>query len=52
MRGRTASDNVWDQVSLLAKLGVVEDFFDLASLDVDRDGEFRGLLIPRRRRGR
>lgn len=45
MRGRITSANVWDLVSLLAKLGVAEEFFDLAAIDVDRDGTFRTFLL-------
>ncbi|OEJ23264.1 hypothetical protein AR457_00595 [Streptomyces agglomeratus] len=45
MRNRITSANVWDLVSLLAKLGIAEEFFDLAAVDVDRDGAFRRFLL-------
>ncbi|SEE10059.1 hypothetical protein [Streptomyces sp. PAN_FS17] len=45
MPGRITSANVWDLVSLLAKLRLAEEFFDLASLNVDRDGAFRRFLL-------
>ncbi|TDU90346.1 hypothetical protein EV138_3932 [Kribbella voronezhensis] len=45
MRGRITADNVWDLVRLLARLGLAEEFFALAALEVDRDSAFRGFLL-------
>ncbi|QNE22991.1 hypothetical protein F1D05_18085 [Kribbella qitaiheensis] len=45
MRGRITADNVWDLVRLLARLGLAEEFFALAALEVDRDSAFRGFLV-------
>lgn len=45
MTGRISADNAWDLVSMLAKLGLAEAFFDLAASDVDTDGAFRRFLL-------
>lgn len=45
MTGRITPDNVWDLVSMLAKLRLAEAFFDLAASDVDSDGTFRRYLL-------
>ena len=45
MTGRITPDNVWDLVSMLARLRLAEAFFDLAASDVDTDGAFRRYLL-------
>lgn len=45
MTGRITPDNVWDLVSMLARLRLAEAFFDLAASDVDSDGAFRRYLL-------
>ncbi|MFI6243708.1 hypothetical protein ACIBEF_27950 [Micromonospora sp. NPDC050795] len=45
MTGRISADNVWDLVAMLARLGLAEEFFDLAASDVDADGAFRRFLL-------
>ncbi|SCG53977.1 hypothetical protein GA0070213_10510 [Micromonospora humi] len=45
MAGRITADNVWDLVRMLARLGLADEFFDLAASDVDNDGAFRRFLL-------
>jgi hypothetical protein len=45
MQNRITAANVTDLFVLLAKRGVVEDFFELARTDIDNDGSFRRFLL-------
>lgn len=45
VRGRINGGNVYDLISLLAKRGVADEFFDLTRSSVDSDGALRAFLL-------
>lgn len=45
MEARITSSNVYDLISLLARLGVADEFFGLTARTVDEDGAFREFLL-------
>lgn len=45
MEARITSSNVYDLISLLAGLGIADEFFGLTARTVDEDGAFREFLL-------